>query len=313
MKVLVIGELNVDIILDDFSDSPQIGREVLAEKMNITLGSSSAIFASNLSNLGNHVDFMGGIGNDYFAEVILKSFAKHKVQTQLLTRFPNHPTGATFVLNAGEDRANVTHLGAMTQYSIEQIDLNQLNQYQHLHISSYFFQPKLKKDISALFKLAKAQGLTTSFDMQWDPLEHWDIDLSKILPYVDIFFPNEAELINATHSQSLEEAINHLRHINYHICAVKQGNKGSTLLHNQSSNHHPGFLNTDVVDAIGAGDSFNAGFIHQYIRRQPLDKCQDYASLVAAISTTQIGGTRALEDRQYREEKAIAQFGKALS
>jgi sugar/nucleoside kinase (ribokinase family) len=50
--VLVVGELNIDLILDGLQQFPEIGKEILAEKMVYTLGSSSAIFASNLSTLG---------------------------------------------------------------------------------------------------------------------------------------------------------------------------------------------------------------------------------------------------------------------
>jgi sugar/nucleoside kinase (ribokinase family) len=48
--VLVIGELNVDLILDGIDNFPEVGKEVLARKMTLTLGSSSAIFASNFSS-----------------------------------------------------------------------------------------------------------------------------------------------------------------------------------------------------------------------------------------------------------------------
>jgi len=50
--VLVVGELNVDLILDGLGTFPEVGKEVLANKMNLVLGSSSAIFASNISSLG---------------------------------------------------------------------------------------------------------------------------------------------------------------------------------------------------------------------------------------------------------------------
>ena len=67
--VLVIGELNVDIILHNIDNFPEVGKEVLAQQMTLTLGSSSAIFASNISSLGASVAFLGKIGNDEFGDV----------------------------------------------------------------------------------------------------------------------------------------------------------------------------------------------------------------------------------------------------
>jgi sugar/nucleoside kinase (ribokinase family) len=62
--VLVVGELNVDLILSDIEKFPEIGKEVLAHGMTLTLGSSSAIFASNISSLGARVAFLGKINSE---------------------------------------------------------------------------------------------------------------------------------------------------------------------------------------------------------------------------------------------------------
>ncbi|MEP6951356.1 MAG: carbohydrate kinase family protein, partial [Ginsengibacter sp.] len=64
--VIVVGELNVDLILNQIESFPEIGKEKLADNMILTLGSSSAIFASNLSALGMRVSFVAKIGNDIF-------------------------------------------------------------------------------------------------------------------------------------------------------------------------------------------------------------------------------------------------------
>ena len=66
--VIVVGELNVDLILDKIESLPETGKEKLAERMSLTLGSSSAIFASNLSSLGMKVSFVAKAGNDIFGD-----------------------------------------------------------------------------------------------------------------------------------------------------------------------------------------------------------------------------------------------------
>ncbi|MBL7763533.1 MAG: carbohydrate kinase family protein, partial [Chitinophagaceae bacterium] len=57
-------------------------------------------------------------------------------------------------------------------------------------------------------------------------------------------------------------------------------------------------LNNQVVDAIGAGDSFNAGFIYKFLKDNPAEKCQVFANLVGAVSTTSAGGTGAFINYQ---------------
>ena len=83
--VIVVGELNVDIILNDIDSFPEIGKEKLAGKMDTTLGSSSAILASNLSSLGAKVAFIGKIGQDS-AFVKLVSEGHNAEKAKLLTR-----------------------------------------------------------------------------------------------------------------------------------------------------------------------------------------------------------------------------------
>ncbi len=77
--VIEVGELNVDLILNQIESFPEMGKEKLAHAMTLTLGSSSAIFASNLSSLGAKVSFIGKIGEDSFGDLILDSLITKKL------------------------------------------------------------------------------------------------------------------------------------------------------------------------------------------------------------------------------------------
>ena len=55
-----------------------------------------------------------------------------------------------------------------------------------------------------------------------------------------------------------------------------------------------------TVDPVGAGDSFDAGFLHQYLRGADLPTCLASANLAGALSTTRPGGTEAFRDTEYR-------------
>lgn len=295
--VIVIGELNIDFILNQIAALPQVGKEIISRQMTLTLGSSSAIFASNLSTLGAAVAYMGKLGHDAFGDFIIDALHAKGIDTAGIIRQPELHTGATVVLNYGEDRAMITHPGAMETLSAADIDWALAGQSKHLHISSYFIQPSLRKDVTLIFQRARQMGLTTSFDPQWDPEEKWDINLHDILPHVDVFLPNEKELLNITGSSNIHQALEKLEGI-ANIIAIKQGNKGSTCFSQGRSISQPAYLNPEVVDAIGAGDSFNAGFIYQFIKKESLETCQRFGNIIAALSTTAPGGTAAFSKRQ---------------
>jgi sugar/nucleoside kinase (ribokinase family) len=290
--VLVVGELNVDLILNSIDSFPEMGKEKLAKRMNLTLGSSSAIFASNLSSLGSKVSFVGKIGNDQFGTLVNDSLANKGVNTDYLIRSEEWNTGATIVLNFDEDRAMVTYPGAMEHLTINDIPDESLRLSKHLHFSSYFLQPGMQPGIENLFKKAKEFGLTTSLDIQWDPNEKWDFDYQKVLPFVDVFLPNEQELLFLTKGKSIKDAVKKLETIANHM-VVKLGSKGSLLVADGKSIFKESYLNKNVVDAIGAGDSFNAGFIFKFINGFSLEDCQDFGNLSGAINTTAAGGTTA--------------------
>lgn len=290
--VLVAGELNVDLIMNKIEKFPEVGKEVLAHAMTLTLGSSSAIFASNLSTLGASVAFTGKLGRDNFGEYIISALNQKKVDTRNIIVTGAHSTGVTIILNFDEDRANVTYPGAMNHFTLQDISDTALRQSKHLHVSSLFLQEGLRRDIVNLFKKAKDFGLTTSIDPQWDPAEKWDIDLMDLLAVTDIFMPNVSELMAITGTTTLEAALDRVKAFPA-TTVIKNGSGGAYLWDGRSMHHQSSFLNKQVVDSIGAGDSFDAGFISAFLQRKPWSTCLELGALMGAVNTTHAGGTGA--------------------
>ena len=295
IDVLVVGELNVDIILNQIDGFPEVGKEKLAKKLTVTLGSSSAIFASNLSTLGAKVAFLGKIGTDHHAELVRSSLTAKGVNTDYILETSEHKTGLTVVMNYAMDRANITYPGAMNYLTEPEITDHILGQARHMHLSSVFMQPEIKNNVINLFTRAKNAGLTTSLDPQWDPAEKWDLDLDKLLPLVDVFMPNSMEFQLLTGTNNIDAGLDKIKGY-ANILAIKDGEHGAHLWHDGQRITKPAFFNPNVADCIGAGDSFDAGFISQYILGKGLDECLTYGNIAGAINTTERGGTTAFEN-----------------
>ena len=295
-KVLVIGELNVDMILNRIDGFPKIGTEILASDLHLILGSSSAIFASNLSAQDVDVSFLGMIGTDQFGSVVMETLQENKVNTQHIIQSEIHRTGITVIMNYDMDRAMVTYPGAMNHLSLEHVKALDLSEFGHVHISSIFLQPLIKEEIVAILELCKSHGLTTSLDPQWDPAEKWDLDLKNVLPLVDVFLPNIKEFLELTQAETVEQGIRSLDH-NYNLLAIKQGEHCASVYQKEKILIvKPAYLNENVVDCIGAGDSFDAGFIGGFIQEFPLEKCLELGNIMGAANTTAPGGTAAFKD-----------------
>jgi sugar/nucleoside kinase (ribokinase family) len=305
--VLVVGELNVDLILNKLNTLPALGKEILAKDMTLALGSSAAIFACNLSTLGAAVTFTGKIGNDFFGHKVLSELSSKGVDTSGILYSRTAGTGISIAFSHEQERAMITYPGAMEELSIADITDATLMNARHLHVSSVFLQPALKPGLCQLFARAKELGLTTSLDPQWDPAEQWDIDLPALLPYVDIFLPNITELRAFTGGTTVSSCVQAISTY-ANIIAVKHGEAGAYIWDGQALFHQPSFTQTDIADCIGAGDSFNAGFICQYIRKRSLPQCAEYAALAGAVNTTAPGGTTAFHSLDTFHAIAIQKF-----
>ncbi|MBO4362645.1 MAG: carbohydrate kinase family protein [Paludibacteraceae bacterium] len=307
--IIALGELNVDLILNQIEGEPEIGKEKFAKQMTLTLGSSTAIFAANAAALGAKVAFCGMIGNDSFGDLVETSLQKKGVDTCYLIRQDKYATGATICMSYDEDRANLTYQGAMDYMSLDDIDPEVFKTTKHIHISSIYMQSGVKRDLKKILELCQANGVTTSLDSQWDPVEKWDLDWKTILPMVTVFMPNETELKFLTRCNTLEEAIETIRPYT-NAAVIKCGSKGSILIRKgQPDRKQAALLNKNVVDCIGAGDSFNSGFITRLAAGDPLDRCQEYGNMTGAVNTTAAGGTTAFTCREDVEKIGRERFG----
>ncbi len=311
--IAAIGELNVDVILNQIDGLPEVGKEKFAGNMLLTLGSSTAIFAANASSLGSKVCFVGMVGRDSFGSLVEDSLAAKGVATDYLVQRDDVATGATIVMNYDEDRANLTYQGAMDVMGYDDINPEVFDSCRHIHLSSLFMQSALLRDIYKVLDMAVAKGITVSLDTQWDPAETWNMDYKRVLPSVSIFLPNEKELQALTATSSLDEAIEAVLPYLGSAMVVKMGSKGSLLVRKDGSRHMlPSFLNRNVVDAIGAGDSFNSGFVSAFVKGLPLEKCQEIGNMTGALNTTAAGGTGAFTSPEEIERRAQALFGRSL-
>lgn len=301
-KLLVVGELNMDLILNDIKGFPEIGTEIVAGAMDFTLGSSSAIMASNISALGVGTSFCGMIGDDRFGQFILEQLQLRNVGTKYIQRTSKYKTGVTVVMSYDQDRANITYCGAMGSLDINRVPWENINDFDHFHLSSYFLQKGIKEDIARIFEKAKSAGLTTSLDLQYDPDGTWDFDYKACLPFVDVFLPNEAEIRALTGKGNNDAALEELKPFANTI-ALKLGKNGSRLVNDEMDIEAPPYTNDDYRDAIGAGDSFNAGFLQKFLEGAPAGECLGNGNLMGAVNTTCAGGTGAFSSREGIKEK----------
>lgn len=297
--ISVVGELNLDLVLYGLPGQFELDREYLASNLSLTLGSSSAIFAHNFALMGNSVGFHSAIGEDALGKMCLERLSEAGVDVAGVKRFSGRQTGLTVILPQPEKRYILTYPGVMAEMRFEDLDLQRITAARHLHLSSYFLQTALRPRVAELFRAAKEAGLSTSLDTNDDPEDRWERDVLEVFPWVDMLLPNERE---ACRLAGVEDPIRALEYLATRVPVVvmKRGEKG--VLARRGNDRFEGVPpSVTAVDTIGAGDSFDAGFLHAFIRGARIEECLRLGNLAGALSTTRSGGTEAFRDAGYRK------------
>jgi sugar/nucleoside kinase (ribokinase family) len=296
--VSVIGELNLDLILYGLPTTLVLEREHLAKDLSITLGSSSAIFAHNLSLLGNKVGFNACIGDDPFGEICVQRLSGGGVDTSHVRKLKGKTTGLTVILPQRKERFILTYPGTMYDMSSKELEMSHVLNAKHLHLSSYFLQKGMRPHLIDIFRKAKEAGLTTSLDTNDDPEDRWSGDIQLLLRYVDVLLPNEREACKLAQVDNVEKAADALS-AKVHILVIKRGSQGAIA--RVGTEKFAAFAPVvDTVDPVGAGDTFDAGFLHQFIRGAKIEDCLKFGNIAGALSVTRAGGTEAFRDSVHR-------------
>jgi sugar/nucleoside kinase (ribokinase family) len=295
--VAIVGEINPDLIVYGLPRELPEEREVLASGLTLTLGSSSAILAHNLSLLGSKVSFSSRIGTDVLGEMCCQRLTEAGIDLSHVVRSASgSSTGITLILPLTTTRRILTYPGAMFEMGIDDLDLDYLATAKHFHLSSLFLHRKLSPDIPWLFKEMKRRGLTTSLDTNDDPENKWEGVLEEVLPLVDLLLCTEEELRKIAKVEDAAEYVSS----KVPILVVKRGAHGASAYAEGRRIDVPS-LSVTLTDSVGAGDTFDAGFLHQWVRGASLETCVAYGNLAGGLSVTRSGGIEAFTDCAYRQ------------
>ncbi len=307
LDIVVVGELNVDLILTGLSSLPEMGQCRVSKDMHFTLGSASAIFASNIARLGLNVGFVGKVGGDDLGDFVLRSLNAGNVNTSRIIKDRQSKTGICVSMSFPDEYAMASYAGVRESFTLADVDMDYVLSARHLHMSSYYLQPGMRDGCAELFRRVKEAGLTTSLDPDGDPSGEWDESIFEVLKYVDIFLPNEREALRISKCDKIGSALDVLSKTVGSV-VIKTGKSGAWAKDAEKTIHAAGFK-VETIDTTGAGDSFNSGFIYQFLSGSTLEKCAAWGNACAAISTTQLGGTTAFpnfrEAEQFLRENKI--------
>ena len=271
--IIVFGDTCVDLILRDDDVSPHFGQvEKTVAGYDLVMGGSCCIFATQAAKLGLRVAILGRVGDDYFGKLIVDTLEAAGVDTRYIEVDGDLRTGITVHLVQGDDRAMLTHMGSLNTLTVDDVSDELLSSARHLHYGSLYLQTGLLPHWIDILERAKRLGLTVSLDTNWDPDERWDHDLERAYPFIDVLLPNEQEALFLSGQASYGEAIANLRR-RVPLLVVKRDIAGAVAWLGEEEFAQSVFEANEGGDGIGAGDSFDAGFLAGWLNELPLANC----------------------------------------
>jgi sugar/nucleoside kinase (ribokinase family) len=264
-RLIIIGDVGVDLVLGPISEWPRIGTETLVERSELRAGGSAANAALAVSYLGGHAQLLSVVGND-------ERGAWLRAQLQ--------PLGATLAVcdapttlsvglihSCGERTFFTTrgHLEALS-YEMLRARIPRVPEAGSIALlSGVFLTPALRAAYTLLIRELHSLGYRVALDTNWPP-QGWSAALrEEVATWVaasDHVLLNDLEVRSLTDTTDLTAAIERLASLLKPgaTLAVKTGARGAVAAQDgQRCECAP--PQASIFDSVGAGDSFNAGYL----------------------------------------------------
>jgi len=314
MRVHVLGDAFCDVVAQSVSGIPAWGTGTRSSGIGLFPGGSALNVAVHVKSLMGEscqvVMFtaLGGDPNDWASKVLEEHLQKNNV-TLRAARLQGISTGVCIVLSGHGDRAFVTSAGAVTAFSDDHLDLNELANCDHLHLGGlYSLHAMVNKLPEVVEELRKRNpNLTVSVDTNFDDTGNWgDPWLPRLLPLIDVIKQNEAEAEGVLNKQTqrsgtLFEATSYLASRVRQAGVVTLGENGALFAQRSDPKQvvEVSSFDVDLVDACGAGDAWNAGFIAHWLRngRKDVEQAVRFACASGAVSVKSLGACQTPVDK----------------
>jgi ribokinase len=293
-SLIAVGEFFFDLIFYRLQRLPRMGEELFTPDFGFTLGGGAPNTGIVAARLGRKVEIVTVLGDTALDDFAIKSLARDGVGVRLIRRQPKTMGAITVSVSLPQDRFLLTYPGSnvfLEKYILAPATRRRLSAAGHVHFA---LSPRDWKPYATLVAQLKKQGVTTSWDLGWNPQAVRLPGFRELMGALDIVFFNRAEALHYAKEKDAEKAIRKLTAPGQ-IVVVKLGAKGAIALGPDGLQRASGMA-VNSLDTTGAGDAFNGGFLHAWLGGAGLRDCLRTGNVCGAYSTTQPGGNSAAPD-----------------
>lgn len=301
--VLCAGLVVADFVGDPIARMPDSGCLVTTSRIEMTIGGCAANTAVDLSRLQLQVGIVGQVGDDAMGQFTRNSLMAEQVSCEFLGSSRTAQTAATLIVNVeGEDRRFIHAVGANAEFTGESLTREVLSRTRILSIGGYVLNSALSPEhVRRAFQLARDLGVTTVLDVVvGDPEPAWRM-LEPVLPYTDVFLPNQDEGHMILGVEDPVAQARQFQRAGAGTVIVTRGAQGAIHCDGQTLTQADAYPVERVVDGTGGGDAFVAGYLYGLLQNAEPLRCLEYGAAMGASCVRATGATAGVFRRDELE------------
>jgi len=276
--IIGVGIAAVDIV-NSTDGYPAEDAEVRALNQSIRRGGNVTNSLVVLSQLGHHCVWLGTLGDDLNSQVITEDLARHNVDFSACEQIENSKTPTSYItLNQNNGSRTIVHYRDLPELSVQSINAVAINRAQWIH-----FEARNETVTRKMMDTAKVQAPDIPISIE---VEKARDQLELLFSGADVYFFSKA--FAKTQGFDSAQALLHQysNKIADALLVCTWGEQGAYALQQQQLFHAPPQMVSPIVDTIGAGDTFNAGFIHARLNKDDVQIALEKACTLAAKKIT---------------------------
>jgi sugar/nucleoside kinase (ribokinase family) len=297
-QVACLGILVADVVGKVIDTLPPKGTLAAVERVELHVGGCAANTSVGLARLGVGVSLLGRVGADGFSRFLLQTLSAAGVGTGGVVQSDSDATSATIVAVDAEGERTFLHApGANASYTGADVDWEQIGDASILHLGGPFLMRRfMGDDCAAVLRRARAEGRLTTLDTVWDHTGRWMSVLEPSLPHLDYLLPSWEEARLLTGRDSPREIAQTFLDKGVGAVCLKLGAQGCYLRTASGDEVTLPALHVPVMDALGAGDAWAAGFLCGLTHGWDLERSARFANAVGACAVQALGATTGIQD-----------------
>jgi sugar/nucleoside kinase (ribokinase family) len=289
---LCLGIVVADHVCDPIASLPKPGELVLTPRTHLSIGGCAANVAVDLVRVGRKAAVVGCVGEDAFGRFVIDALRNAGVVVEHLASLTGEATSTSIIVNVqGEDRRFIHSPGANARLDGSEISLETLGQTGVVYVGGYGLSDRPSPEsVTALFRAARERRVKTVLDVVVPEGKDCLPMLEPVLPWTDVFLPNEDEARAITGIRDAAEQARAFRSAGVETVVITCGPRGTVVAGPSGVFRAPGFP-VELVDGTGSGDAFAAGYVHALLDGGDMAECVRVGSALGASCVRATGAT----------------------